>query len=180
LLRDNGIVDIIWGITIAVPSTVLLIINGRWHHRTIIILCIVWIYAVRMATYVTLKHNGEDWRFRDIRERLREKGGIIAVGIGSLILFTMIGTTLFIVGSPIYLLIIFSDKNDDLFVLEYLGIAVFAIGFVTELIADIHLLVFKKNPKNEGTFLKSGLWRYSRHPNFFGEATLWWGIYLFI
>jgi len=180
ILRDNGIVDIIWGITIAIPSTILLIVNDRWHHRTVIILVVMWIYAIRMAAYVTLKHNGEDWRFKDIRNRLKEAGGNCLVVAGSFMLFTMIGTTLAIVGSPIYLLIIYSDPNDDLFVLEYLGLIIIAFGFCFELIADIQLLMHKRNARNEGRFLKSGLWKYSRHPNFFGEAVFWVGIYTYI
>ena len=91
LMKDNGIVDIIWGIAIALPPTVLAIVNGRWHHRTIIIICMAWLYAIRMAVYVTLKHNGEDWRFKEIRDTMKEKGGTTLVIIGSFILFCCIG-----------------------------------------------------------------------------------------
>lgn len=73
---------------------------------------------------------------------------------------------------------IFSDSRDDLFVQEYVGILLFATGLFIETAADMQLAIFRNNPENKGKIIKSGLWRYSRHPNYFGEAVVWWGIYL--
>lgn len=61
---------------------------------------------------------------------------------------------------------------------DYAGTAVFAVGFLWEAIADYQLLKFKNNPENKGKIITQGLWKYSRHPNYFGEVVLWWGIYL--
>ena len=71
-----------------------------------------------------------------------------------------------------------ADTNYELYWLDFLGIAIFAIGFLFEAIGDWQLLRFQKNPANEGTVLDSGFWRYTRHPNYFGESLVWWGIFI--
>jgi steroid 5-alpha reductase family enzyme len=75
---------------------------------------------------------------------------------------------------------IFSDSSDsNLYALDYIGLAIFIIGFSIEVISDFQLANHLANPKpGTGKFIKSGLWRYSRHPNYFGEAVIWWGIWL--
>jgi len=69
------------------------------------------------------------------------------------------------------------DPGGPLGFLDFLGVLVWAIGFVFEAVGDRQLLVFVKNPANAGRILQTGLWRYTRHPNYFGEATLWWGVF---
>lgn len=113
------------------------------------------------------------------RELWKKKGGMILVWILSFIAFYFFqGILMLTVGSSALFTSIFSDKNDSLFVQEYIGVAVFFCGLIIETIADVHLYWFKRNPENKEKLLKSGLWRYSRHPNYFGEAIVWWGIYL--
>jgi steroid 5-alpha reductase family enzyme len=75
---------------------------------------------------------------------------------------------------------IFSDSSDsNLYALDYIGLAIFVMGFAIEVISDFQLASHLANPKpGTGKFIKSGLWRYSRHPNYFGEALIWWGIWL--
>lgn len=67
---------------------------------------------------------------------------------------------------------------DEFYLLDYIGAGLWFIGFLFELIADFQLSIFRKNPMNKGKLLTTGLWRYSRHPNYFGEAVMWWGIYI--
>ena len=81
-----------------------------------------------------------------------------------------------IVGSSALFVSIWSDNN--YYPLDFIGLAVWIFGFVFELLADKQLQNFRDNPENRGKLIKSGLWRYTRHPNYFGEAVLWWGIYL--
>ena len=83
-----------------------------------------------------------------------------------------------VVGSSSLFTGIYSDKNSSLFIQEYVGAAIFVFGIIFETVADQQMYSFKKDPANKGKLIKIGLWRYSRHPNYFGEAALWWGIYL--
>jgi len=83
-----------------------------------------------------------------------------------------------VVGSSSLFTSIYSEKSKHLFVQEYIGAVIFALGLIFESVGDYQLSAFIKNPENKGKIIKTGLWRYTRHPNYFGEAALWWGIYL--
>ena len=73
---------------------------------------------------------------------------------------------------------IFNLSRGPLTILDSIGALIWSIGFYFETVGDWELMQFKKNPKNKGEILKTGLWSLSRHPNYFGESTMWWG-YLF-
>ena len=73
---------------------------------------------------------------------------------------------------------IYSPQDPNLTTFDIVGAIVFTIGFLIETFADIQLYQFKKNPENKGKIIKLGIWRYSRHPNYFGESVIWWGIFL--
>ena len=75
-------------------------------------------------------------------------------------------------------MIIMATSNGDLKAFDYIGVVVWLIGFYFEVVGDLQLSRFLANPSNKGTLMTSGLWRYTRHPNYFGEVTQWWGIYL--
>lgn len=178
-IKDNSIVDMFWGIGIALPNLVLLIVNGNWHARTILSLACVWIWALRLFLYIAIRKEGEDWRYQNWRKEWYDKGGKFLVIFNSFfIVFMFQGVFMVVVGCSSLYTGIFSDINDDLFVCEYLGAVVFLLGIVCETVADQQMYGFKNNPENKGKLIKIGLWRYSRHPNYFGEAALWWGIYL--
>lgn len=179
-IKDNSIVDMFWGIGIALPNLVLLIVNKNWHHRTIISLACVWIWALRLLIYISIRKEGEDWRYKRWREQWTAKGGIPLLVFNSFfIVFMFQGLFMVVVGSSSLFTSIYSEESLSLFVQDYIGIAVYVFGLVFETVADYQLYAFKKNPANKEKIITSGLWRYSRHPNYFGEATLWWGIYLF-
>jgi len=177
-IKDNSIVDITWGINIALSNTIILIVANNWHARTIVTLSLIWIWAIRMAIYVSLKHKGEDWRFAEMRKKWNQTGGACLVFVCSLGFFIMSGVTMFLVSNSAHFIMIYSHKDDDLFVLEWIGWIIIILGISLELVADLHLLIFTKNPKNSRKILKSGLWRVSRHPNFFFECVVWWGVYI--
>jgi steroid 5-alpha reductase family enzyme len=75
--------------------------------------------------------------------------------------------------------LLFTSTTPNLNILNFLGLVIIIIGFFWEMIADIQLNRFKKEKTNQNTFLKSGLWSLSRHPNYFGEILFWWGIFIF-
>ena len=82
-----------------------------------------------------------------------------------------------LISAPLQLAAV-AKPPDGVSVADWIGLSVFTIGFFFEVVADRQLQVFRRNPQNEGKVLASGLWRLSRHPNYFGEAVLWWGLWL--
>lgn len=178
-IKDNSIVDIFWSMGMAVPNLVILIYNGNWHHRTIISLALVWVWALRLFLHILVRHNGEDWRYQNFRKNWRALGGYCAeVVLSYVIVFLLQGFFMTIVGGAAFFTALFSSEDDDLFVLEFVGGAVLLFGLIFETIADMQLSYHIKKPENKGKIIKTGLWRYSRHPNYFGEVVVWWGVYL--
>ncbi|CAI2377082.1 unnamed protein product [Moneuplotes crassus] len=178
IMKDNSIVDIFWGLIVSCSMTIILVLNNNWHHRTIVTLILIWLWGIRMAVYVVLKHNGEDWRFADMREKFRRAGGKALEIILSGVLFFMTGLTMLLISSSAHFIAIYSHENDDLFVLEWIGWVIIFVCIILEFVSDIQLLVFKKKKDNKGKLCMTGLWRWSRHPNFFFEAVVWWGFYI--
>jgi steroid 5-alpha reductase family enzyme len=86
------------------------------------------------------------------------------------------GVFLFIIAQPI--IFINFSLREDLTVIDFLGICVWCIGFIFEAVGDYQLRAFKKRPENKGKIMTTGLWKYTRHPNYFGEVIVWWGIFL--
>jgi steroid 5-alpha reductase family enzyme len=91
-------------------------------------------------------------------------------------IFLLQGTLMLVVGMPV--LVAGFGRGPSIGMLDYVGVAIWLIGFLYETVADFQLLLFKRNPENRGAIMTKGLWRYSRHPNYFGEALLWWGPFL--
>jgi steroid 5-alpha reductase family enzyme len=180
IIKDNSIVDIFWSIGIALPNLVVLIVNGNWHHRTIISLILVWLWALRLSIHIGVRHSGEDWRYANWREQWRNAGGCLLEFVASLnVVFMLQGLFMVVVGSSVFFTAIYSDGDDDLFVLEFIGAFVFLFGLIFEAIGDWQLSRFIKNPENKGHVIQSGLWSITRHPNYFGEAVVWWGAYIY-
>ncbi len=77
------------------------------------------------------------------------------------------------------MLVVTANASDarPLWILDYIGISIWSIGFLFEFIADLQMHLFKKKPENKGKIMKKGLWKYSRHPNYFGEITMWFGLF---
>mmetsp|Transcript_20818 Transcript_20818/g.18441 ORF Transcript_20818/g.18441 Transcript_20818/m.18441 type:complete len:106 (-) Transcript_20818:560-877(-) len=75
VIKDNSIVDMFWGVGIALPNLAVLIVNQNWHHRTIINLICVWLWAIRLFIQITVKKEGEDWRYNNWRKEWYQKGG---------------------------------------------------------------------------------------------------------
>ncbi|MCJ7679308.1 MAG: DUF1295 domain-containing protein, partial [Candidatus Aminicenantes bacterium] len=90
--------------------------------------------------------------------------------------FILQGVLMGIIALPI--LLVNASMKPGLTWLDGLGVAVWVIGFCFETMGDLQLARFKKNPSNKGKIMTSGLWRYTRHPNYFGESAMWWGIFL--
>ncbi|CDW80930.1 membrane protein [Stylonychia lemnae] len=177
-IKDNGIVDISWGLVFLMPNLAILTINYNLNMRTYLVTSMITVWAIRMALSNGLRHNGEDWRYAEMRQNWMKKGKCFYyVAAFVFIYFTQTIFQCLMCCSSFYINA-FSPDIKEYEILDYIGAGVWFIGFLIELVADLQLQIFRRNPINKGKLLTTGLWKFSRHPNYFGEALLWWGIYI--
>lgn len=172
--KDNGIVDIAWGLGFVVIAFVNLFISQTYSIRQIIITILVIIWAFRLSGHIFARNKGrgEDFRYAKWRQEWGKK--VIIKTFTNV--FMVQGFFMLIIAYPIIL--VNSTYEKSLNWLDLLGLLVWLKGFFFESVGDYQLLKFKKNPANKGKIITTGWWKYTRHPNYFGEATIWWGIFL--
>jgi len=173
LIKDNSIVDSFWGFGFLVITTYTLIASGDITLKKILLLGMVALWSLRLVSHIFKRNRkrGEDFRYQAWRKQwknfyLRSYFQVILLQ----------GSIMVLVASPI--IMVNSSSGGQPGFIYFLGITIFLAGFSFESIADIQLQNFKKDPENTGKLLTSGLWKFSRHPNYFGEAILWFGIWL--
>lgn len=170
--KDNSIVDIGWGTGFILLAVVSLIYTGLYLPRHIIVTLLVLIWGIRISLHIGVRHKGEDIRYITWRKAW---GRWFAVR-SFLQIFVLQGTALFIIAYPV--VFINNSSQSGITLLDLMGIMVWCIGFIFETVGDYQLALFLRDEHNKGRVLSTGLWRYTRHPNYFGEALVWWGIFL--
>lgn len=173
--RDNSLVDIAYGpaFLFACWGTWLVSGGATLHFRSMLILILLTLWGLRLGLHIGLRHRGrgEDFRYR----KFREDWGDTIIWRSFLQIYMLQGAVVFVVATPV--LITVGAPGDGWVWSDLLGVMLFCLGFFFETISDWQLTVFKRSEANKGKIIMHGLWRYSRHPNYFGEATLWWGIF---
>lgn len=176
-LRDASIVDIFWG-----PSFALVAMATWWHQqglgvesRKALLVMLTTLWAVRLAVYIYWRGrgHGEDPRYAAFRRRAEGNEHLFMLRH----VFYKQGLAMWITSIPLQVGQ-FWLRPTELGVMACLGVAVWTVGFLFETIGDWQLARFKANPANRGQIMQSGLWRYTRHPNYFGDACVWWGLFL--
>ena len=173
LIKNNGIVDIIWGLGFVLISVLVYLHNPTIVTTLIMVLTTAW--GVRLATHIGLRNLGkkEDFRYAQWR-RDWGKWSLVRSFLHVYLLqwlFMQIGSIPILLGSG-------SLSVEAQWLL--IGSVIWLLGFYFEAIGDYQLTVFKSKKTSKGKLMATGLWRYTRHPNYFGEATLWWGIALIV
>jgi steroid 5-alpha reductase family enzyme len=174
-LRDNSIVDIAYGLGFVLIGWSGSIVYGSGDTRQLLMLGLVTLWGLRLAGHITLRkqnEEAEDPRYR----QWRESWGETFVWRSFLQIYLLQGTVIYLVALP--LLLVIHNAGGPLGWLDMLGVLIWLFGFAFEAIGDWQLLQFKRIPENRGRIMCYGLWRLTRHPNYFGEAILWWGIFL--
>jgi steroid 5-alpha reductase family enzyme len=175
LLEDASIVDIFWGPGfILVGAYHAMTVPGAPSPRGLLVLGLVTFWGLRLALHIGIRNAGagEDFRYR----KWRKEAGTNFWWISLFKVFLLQAVVLWIVSSP--LLFVQLGGGESVSMLDVLGVALWGFGFLFETVADWQLQGFRKNPATSGQVMRSGLWSLSRHPNYFGEAVLWWGIAL--
>jgi steroid 5-alpha reductase family enzyme len=172
-IANASIVDILWGPGFVVLGLVYLAAApGPPSDRSLVVFGLVTVWAVRLALHIGIRNlgAGEDFRYRAWRDR----AGRSFWWVSLVKVFLLQAVVLWVVSSP--LLLAHGDGGRIHPLLDALGLALFVAGLTIESVADLQLERFRRDPANRGRVLASGLWSRSRHPNYFGEALLWWGI----
>ncbi|MCE2735661.1 MAG: DUF1295 domain-containing protein [Ilumatobacteraceae bacterium] len=172
IIKNASIVDIVWGAGFAITSWVLALTVDGDSGRQLLLAVMVGVWGTRLALYLAKRNigHGEDWRYKAMRKKAGKKftySSLVTV-------FGLQGALMWVVSLPVQ----FGngDSSPGVGPLAVIGIMVWLVGLSFEAIGDFQLARFKRDPNNAGKVMDQGLWSLTRHPNYFGDALLWWGI----
>ncbi|HCK41209.1 MAG: hypothetical protein CMJ72_06665 [Planctomycetaceae bacterium] len=173
--RDASIVDPFWGLGFVLVSWISAAVSGGGSPRTLLVVALVSVWGIRLSAYLTWRNWGkpEDYRYAAMREHHGWRFPLVSL----LTVFLLQGTIMWAVSLPIQVGV---AENTSSHLPAWIGSCVYGIGFLFESLGDYQLARFKAQPANRGQVMNRGLWRYTRHPNYFGDFLVWWGIYLLV
>lgn len=174
-LRNAGIADIFWGLGFVLIAWVSFFRSEGFLGRNLLIVCLLTAWGLRLAVHIGLRNLGkpEDKRYQAWRAQY-----------GSRFWWVSLFTVFFLQGILLWVISLvaqagqFAPEPQGFTVPDALGTGVWIVGFFFEAVGDRQLARFKSDPDNKGKVMDRGLWKYTRHPNYFGEALMWWGIFL--
>ncbi len=172
--KRNDIADIAWGPGFALLAWTSLFISGNFGARGLLVSLLVSAWALRLAWHIYARNKGKEEDYRYVAWR-RAWGKFFYLR-SYFQVYIVQGVLLFVIALP--LLFINRSAGGPISPLDMLGCLVWMVGFAFEAVGDRQLSSFMKNPKNKGKLMRYGLWKYTRHPNYFGEVTQWWGVWV--
>lgn len=173
--RDASIVDIFWGLGFVLVAWIARAVGPEAVWRQTLLLALVTLWGVRLGGYIfwRARGHGEDYRYREMRKNHGEAFWWRSYGL----VFLLQGALIIVISAP-HLLTQTSPMETTPRWSDGLGLLLFAIGFAFEAGGDWQLARFKADPANRGKVLDSGFWAWTRHPNYFGDAVVWWGFFV--
>ena len=177
LIKKNaGIIDAFWGLGFVVLAWLYLVVSESDAPRPRLVAGLVTLWGVRLSAHLARRNFGkdEDYRYREMREK--SPGTFPLKSLFTV--FLLQAAILWIVSFPL-LQAIHAPLPARLTPLDWAGSVLFSIGLFFEAVGDWQLGRFRSDPASRGKVLDDGLWRYTRHPNYFGDALVWWGFFLF-
>lgn len=172
--KRNDVADVAWGLGFVLMAWTSLFLSTAYDVRAIIVCVLVSIWGIRLAWHIHARNKGkaEDYRYL----AWRKEWGSLFYPRSYVQVYLLQGALLFLVVLPV--LLINKGGGGALGALDALGVLVWLVGFCFEAVGDAQLARFIANPDNKGKLMQGGLWAYTRHPNYFGEVTQWWGLWL--
>jgi steroid 5-alpha reductase family enzyme len=176
----NSVIDVAWGLGFAVVAA----ISFGWsagHGDTatrLLALLLPALWGLRLGTYIGLRQRGaeEDPRYTDMLDRAERKYPRLSRNLLAIIkIYAMQGVSVLVISMPVQVAM-YENRRPG--VLAWLGVALWAVGVFFEGVGDFQLARFKGDRTNKGKIMNQGLWSLTRHPNYFGDACVWWGIFL--
>lgn len=175
LLRRNDIADIAWGGGFILVAVLTLLQHSDFHVKQLLVTLLVIVWGLRLSVHIYLRnrHKTEDHRYQEFRKKWKQFFYVRSY----VQVFLVQGLLLLLISIPV----VFINASEAVTFtwLDGIALAVWITGFIFESVGDYQLAQFVKKPSNKGHVMQSGLWKYTRHPNYFGEVTQWWGIFLF-
>jgi steroid 5-alpha reductase family enzyme len=176
-LHNSSIVDIFWGAGFVFIHWVYFVFTpDGFLGRKLLLGLLITIWGLRLSFYILRRNWGkpEDFRY----QKWRQEAGGKWWWQSYFKVFVLQGFLLWIISTPL-LAAQFSPAPAKLSLIDFAALAVWGVGFFFEAVGDWQLARFRVDPANKGKVMRAGVWRYTRHPNYFGDATQWWGYYLF-
>jgi steroid 5-alpha reductase family enzyme len=175
-LKDSSIVDIFWGTGFVIIYWVYFALTpDSYLLRKWLMGILVTIWGLRLSLYILWRNWGkpEDYRY----QAWRKEAGSNWWWQGFFRVFLLQGILMWVISTPL-LAVQSGGESAHPVLFDALGLVLWAIGFFFESVGDFQLARFKANPANQGKVLDRGVWRFTRHPNYFGDSAQWWGYYL--
>jgi steroid 5-alpha reductase family enzyme len=172
LKQRNDVADIAWGLGFLLIALISFCRGGADFDRGLLTTTLVALWAFRLSVHIYLRNRGksEDYRYKAWRDEWGKWFYIRTY----LQVFILQGVLMLIVVMPVVIINVY--RGGALGWLDFAGLTLWIVGFYFETVGDWQLSKFIKNPANKGKIIQSGLWQYTRHPNYFGEVAQWWGI----
>ena len=174
-VRLANVVDVYWGLGVVFLSWLYVILNQAFSMRHLLIVGLVSLWGLRLSYYILkrmIHEPTEDPRYTEITKNWTSHHDL-----RTLLIFEYQAVFQLIITVPI--LIIAHDPQTTIGLWEWIGVAIWILGYVGEMIADQQLKNFKASPENKGKVCDAGLWNYSRHPNYFFECVIWVGVFVY-
>lgn len=172
-LRDASVADIAWGLCFVAIAWTVLAIGPAGDGRSVLIAVLVSVWGLRLAAYITSRHDSEDRRYRAMRSKHGERFALRSL----LTVFALQAVIAWVVSLPIQVSAV-DATPDSIGLLGIAGALICGVGIALETIADLQLSRFLRREDSTQRVMDGGLWRFSRHPNYFGDAVFWWGVWL--
>ncbi|NCZ90403.1 MAG: DUF1295 domain-containing protein [Actinobacteria bacterium] len=171
-VKNASIVDIVWGLGFVVTGWVAFAVGDGDGTRGWVLAILVSLWGLRLAGYLARRNigHGEDYRYRAMRKHWGPRFPVISL----FTVFLLQGVLMWVVSLPLQLGQV--ETSPGFGPIGTMGVLIWAVGLFFESVGDAQLRRFKADPVNEGRVMSSGLWRYTRHPNYFGDFLAWWGI----
>lgn len=176
VLRDASIVDVFWGLGFVLVAWIYRGLGPEANLRHLLPLLLVTLWGLRLVVHIGWRNRGkgEDYRYQAMRQQHGDRFGWISLWT----VFILQGVLILLLSTP-HLMLQSATLEPTWHPTLVIGSLVFAIGFFFEVVGDRQLARFKADPSQRGKVLRHGLWAYTRHPNYFGDAMVWWGFYIF-
>lgn len=171
-IKNVSIVDIFWGLGFVLSASIFYVFADGNEVRKLLVLGLAGIWGIRLSIYLAWRNlgKGEDFRYQKFRQ---DYGPHRYWWVSFFQVFLLQGLLMWLVSAPLLGGQFYSNSDPGL--PDAAGVLIWLIGFIFEAGGDFQLARFKSNPANRGKLLKTGLWRFTRHPNYFGDAAIWTG-----
>ncbi|MGI8677661.1 MAG: DUF1295 domain-containing protein [Jatrophihabitans sp.] len=175
IAHRHNVIDTTWGLLYVVIAVVVFASSSGHGDglRRVLLLMLPALWGLRLAFYVGKRSlgKGEDPRYDGLLDKAKGSRDLYALRM----IYSLQGLLALIIAAPI---LVGAYEGDSVGVIAWIGVAVWAVGVFFEAVGDAQMGRFRQNTENKGKLIDTGLWRYTRHPNYFGDACIWWGIFL--